>query len=277
MRCQSVIKHLANYQQGLLADRMHSQIQAHLKACRNCQKERDKFVEITTFMQHLPQTPAPDQFAAKIKKRLGKRNAGLHWRWPAAYAAAVGVCGCFLLLTMQPFRSPHRIQPELMVAEKRQMAKESVADQGPRAGNAVFLTLRPKPVLMAPGIAGPEPAAPLLQTDGFSESQPGRAKFKSAPRAETNADTFQTAVKSRAHEVEDSAAFHDFQSDLQTIIQAVGGSIEPIDSHTLVVTMPAAAYMTFLNKIQVVATIAATSSARPEPAARQWALEIHLN
>jgi hypothetical protein len=279
MRCQSVIKHLASYHQGLLADRMHSQIQVHLNDCRNCQKERDKFVEMTTFLQNVPQMPAPDQLAANIQKKMGKSNAGAgsNWRWPAAYATAVGICGCFLLLTMQPFRSLQRIQPVVMIAEDRQMARESVAEQEPQVTHTVFLALRPKPVLMASRAASPEPAAPPLQTDVFSELQSGRAKSMRAPRAQADAESSNTAVNSRAQEAENSATFHDFQSDLQTIIHTVGGSIQSIDSHALAVTMPAAAYVDFLAKIQGVATIAATSSASPEPAARQWILEIHLN
>ena len=98
MRCEQVRNLLNDYCEGSLSEAMRERVEAHLRACADCQRERQFTQAIWRGLSTMPEVVPPSDLHARImthvRANIRAREAQgrvAFWRWAGAAAVAAGL------------------------------------------------------------------------------------------------------------------------------------------------------------------------------------------
>lgn len=102
------------YLDGTLTEAQGREVQAHLDACPRCAAGLEEIRALVLELQALPETPAPAQFAAGVRARLGaQRPPRRRWLLPVFATGSVALAASLMLLIAHPNVTPPQQQAAL--------------------------------------------------------------------------------------------------------------------------------------------------------------------
>lgn len=128
MNCRKARSYLSASYDGSLNSNLLKEMEAHIRSCKSCEREKLYIEEIVAAARALPQKHVPEDFNLQLMNRifaeqhrptesyLPLREPSL-WRRPLAWAsslAAVGVCALLAFAFLRSDRIPNPNEPALM-------------------------------------------------------------------------------------------------------------------------------------------------------------------
>jgi hypothetical protein len=152
-----------------LTPQQHSQVNAHLSTCAECQDRLEEFRSVKALLRVLPDVPPPRDFVLGPRAVADPPNVIRLRRWyTVARASAASLAAVFVLLSGGALYLDSRpaAAPAAQLAEPRiASAPAPAAQSAPAAGSAAAPTAVARPAAPAAGAAAARPAIASPQPD----------------------------------------------------------------------------------------------------------------